>query len=220
MSRFSRTCSRSSSSSRREADRDGVRQVQVRGDAQRAEAGSDRPRDHPVRYSTARHRTGKRLPVHRAEPWHRVRQVGHAGSGQDDVHVHAPRRVLRRRRGVRTGEHHRGRRAWSPGSDLDPQLLPGRAGHRAATDNPDPHEHEDGAAPVGVQQQLRPCRAAEDDPRRDADPLPEHDHGSGDGVHRRTDGGRMRKVPELRRADALHRLALHRVRRVRRHLPD
>ena len=41
-------------------------------------------------------------------------------------------RVLRRRRGVRAGEHHLGGRARPPGGDLDPQLLPGRAGHRAA----------------------------------------------------------------------------------------
>ena len=42
---------------------------------------------------------------------------------------HARRRLLRRRRGVGTGEHHLGGRARAPGSDLDPQSLPGRLAH-------------------------------------------------------------------------------------------
>ena len=96
------------------------------------QAGSHRPRDPPVRHRRAGHRPGQRVPVHRAQHRPRVRQVGHAGRRQDDVHVDASGRVLRRRRGVRSGEHHLGGRARPPGGDLDPQLLPGRAGHRAA----------------------------------------------------------------------------------------
>ena len=91
-----------------------------------AQAGDDRPRDHPVRHGDSRHRPGQRVPVDRARHRHRVRQVGHAGGGQDDVHVHAARRVLRRRRRVRSGQHHLGGRARAPGGDLHPQLLPGR----------------------------------------------------------------------------------------------
>ena len=114
------------------ADRDGVRPVPVHRDRRPAEAGSDRPRDHPVRHRGPGHRPGQLVPVDRAR--HRVglRQVGHAGGGQDHLHVHAPRRVLRRRRGVRPGQHHLGRRARAPGRHLDPQLLPGRCGHRAS----------------------------------------------------------------------------------------
>ena len=107
-------------------------QVHVGRDGRQAEAGSDRPRDHPVRHGHPRHRPGQRVPVDRARHRPRVRQVGHAGRRQDDVHVDAAGRVLRRRRGVRPGEHHLGGRARPPGGDLDPQLLPGRAGHRAA----------------------------------------------------------------------------------------
>ena len=40
---------------------------------------------------------------------------------------HAPRRVLRRRRGVGPGEHHLGGGARTPGGDLDPPALPGRS---------------------------------------------------------------------------------------------
>ena len=73
-----------------------------------------------------------RFPFIEREHRPRVRQVGHAGRRQDDVHVDAAGRVLRRRRGVRPGEHHLGRRARPSGGDLDPQLLPGRAADRAA----------------------------------------------------------------------------------------
>ena len=61
--------------------------------------------------------------------------------------------------------------------------------------------------------------AAEDAARGPAGPLREHDDGSGEGLHRRADAGGGRALPELRHGDALHRLALHRVRRVHRHLP-
>ncbi len=91
-----------------------------------AQTGDDRPRDHPVRHGRARHRPGQRVPLDRARHGDRVRQVGHAGGGQDDVHVHAARHLLRRRRGVRAGQHHLGGRAGPPGGDLHPQPLPGR----------------------------------------------------------------------------------------------
>ena len=47
----------------------------------------DRPRDPPVRHGHPRHRPGQRVPVDRARHRPRVRQVGHAGRRQDDVHV-------------------------------------------------------------------------------------------------------------------------------------
>ena len=43
-----------------------------------------------------------------------------------------PERVLRRRCGVRTEEHHLGGRARPPGRDLDPQVLPAAAGAPSA----------------------------------------------------------------------------------------
>ena len=45
----------------------------------------------PCRRRRARHRPGKRLPVDRARPRHRVRQVGRAGGGRDHVPVHPAR---------------------------------------------------------------------------------------------------------------------------------
>ena len=86
----------------------------------------------PGRRRDSRHRPGQRVPVDRARPRHRVRQMGHAGGGRDHVPVDAARRLLRRRCGLGTEEHHLGRGARPPGRDLDPQPLPGRAGHGAS----------------------------------------------------------------------------------------
>ncbi len=61
--------------------------------------------------------------------------------------------------------------------------------------------------------------ASEDGPRGPGGPLQEPQHRSGDRVHGGTDRGRSATLPELRHPDALHRLALHRVRRVPRCLP-
>ncbi len=91
------------------------------------QAGRHRPRDPALRHGGAGHRPGQRLPVHRAQHRPRVRQVGHAGRRQGHVHVDPPGGVLRRRRGVRPGQHHLGGGARPPGGDLDPQLLPGPA---------------------------------------------------------------------------------------------
>ena len=125
-----------------------------------AAAGDHRPRDPSVRHGRPGDRPGQRVPVHRARHRPRVRQVGHAGRRQDDVHVDAAGRVLRRRRGVRAGQHHLGGRARPPGGDLDPQLLPGPAGDRASGAGHDARQHQDGAARVGLQQQLRLRRSA------------------------------------------------------------
>ena len=59
-------------------------------------AGDRRARDYPVRHGRARHRAGQRVSVHRARDRAGVRQVGHAGGRQDDVHVDPARGVLRR----------------------------------------------------------------------------------------------------------------------------
>ena len=128
-------------------------------------------------------------------------------------------RVLRRRRGVRPGQHHLGGRARPSGGDLDPQLLPGHAADGAARRRDDAREHEDGPARMGLQQQLQLRSASEDDARRPAGSVCEHVDRSGEGVHGRADARRGRAVPELRHGDALHRLAVHRVRRLHRHLP-
>ena len=205
----------------RQADRDGVRQVHLARRERQVHPGAGRPRHAAVRRGGARHRPGERVPLDRARHGPGVRQeVGHAGGRQDHVHVDAPRRVLRRRRGVWPGQHHLGGRARPPGGHLDSPVLPGPAGDRASGARHDAVQHQDGPARVVVQQQLRPGPAAEDEARRAAAPLLEDDDGGGRGLHGGADARRGGALPQLRRRDALHRLAVHRVRRLHRHLPD
>ena len=53
-------------------------------------------------------RPGERVSVDRARLRHRLRRVGPADPAQGDLPVHGAQRLLRRRRGVRSQEHHRG----------------------------------------------------------------------------------------------------------------
>ena len=62
------------------------------------------------------------------------------------------------------------------------------------------------------------AHAAEDAARRSRRPVQEDDHRSRGGLHPRAVARGSRTVPELRCADALHRFALHRMRRLPRHL--
>ena len=59
--------------------------------------------------------------------------------------VHAAGRLLRRRRGLGTAEHHLGGRARPPGGDLDPQPLPGRSRSPSGRRADEPRHAEDGA---------------------------------------------------------------------------
>ena len=122
--------------------------------------------DDPVRRGDSRDRPGERVPLDRARHRPRVRRVGHAGGRQDDVHVDAARRVLRRRCGVGPREHHLGGRARSPGGDLDSQPLQRHSAHRAPAVGHEPHEPEDGHPRVELQQRLQRGAAREDDARR------------------------------------------------------
>ena len=161
-----------------------------------------------------------------AFPWiendlgHRVRQVARAGRRREDAPVHAPRRVLRRRRGVRPEEHHLGRRARPPGGDLDPQFLHGPAGHEPAAADDEPVEPQDGPARVVVQERLQPGRAAARAAREPQGTLQADQHRGRARLRPGAGRGRGAALPELRHPDGVRREALHRVRRLHRHLPD
>ena len=114
-------------------------------------------------------------------------------------------RLLRRRCGVGAEEHHLGRRARPSGGHLDPQLLPGCPGHRAAAAGHEPHQPEDGAQRVELSQRLQSGAAPEDAPRRSGRALRAVEYRSGAGLHRRTDRARSAALPELRHRDRLHR---------------
>jgi hypothetical protein len=74
---------------------------------------------------------GELVPLDRARHRPGVRRVGHAEGGRGHLPVDGSQRLLRRRRGVRTEEHHLGRGARPRGRRLDPQALLRRGGRRS-----------------------------------------------------------------------------------------
>ena len=60
-------------------------------DAEAKKSKTHRHRFPSRRRRDSRHRPGKRVPLDRARPRHRVRQMGHAGGGREDHAVHARR---------------------------------------------------------------------------------------------------------------------------------
>ena len=98
-------------------------------------------------------------------------------------------------------------------------LCTGRASRSAPGARDDAREHEDGPPRVELRERLQPGQAPEDDARRADRALQADGHRGRDRVHRGADGARGRALPQLRHPDRLHRLALHRVRRLRRRVP-
>ena len=204
----------------RQADRDGVRQLHLARRERQADPGARRPHHHPVRHGDPRDRPGERVPLDRARHRPRVRQVGHAGRRQDDASV-------ARARACSSAATPRSARRTSSGrwrTDTQAAIsIHNYCQGVPVTERPDGRhdadQHQDGPARVGLQQRLQPGGAPEDEARRAAAALLEDDHRGGAGLHRRADRGRGGALPQLRRPDALHRLAVHRVRRVHRHLP-
>ena len=79
---------------------------------------------------------------------------------------------------------------------------------------------EDGHARVELQQRLQPGAARTKMKHVDlVERFKALEHRGRAGLQRRADGARGRALPQLRRADGLHREAVHRVRRVHRRLP-
>ena len=113
----------------RDADGDGVRQVQVGRSGRQAPAGGDRTGDHPVRHGRAGDRPGQRLSVHRAATSASSSASGTCRSWTRPRSCPRARRVLRRGRRLRSAEHHLGRRARPPGRHLHSQLLSGPPRH-------------------------------------------------------------------------------------------
>ena len=174
----------------------------------------------PLRRRAGRGRPGERVSLDRARFRHRVRQMGHAQGRSEDHGLHPSQSVLRRRRRVRAEEHHLGGGARPRGRDLDRQALPRRGHQRAPAAAGRGVQPEDGHPRVELRQR---------DHARQA--LPGAAARQGGGAARHQGGGRARlrpgagaeggrALPQLRRADRVHRPALHRMRRLRRHLPD
>ena len=93
-----------------------------------------------------------------------------------------------------------------------------KAGDGAAAAGREPAFHQDGHARVGLRQRLQPGRATPDAARLAQGALQEAQHRSGAGLHGRADRERGAALPQLRRADGVRDQAVHRMRRVHRHL--
>ena len=156
----------------------------------------------------------------RARPRHRVRRERDAGRRRDDHGLDARRRVLRRRRGARAEEHHLGGRARPRRGDLDRPAVPRRGPGQASAAVDDAHLAEDGHPRVELRQRDRAGapvpRPAEGHEAR----IEEHQDRGRAGLRPEARVRRGAALPQLRRADGVHRPAVHRVRRLRRHLPD
>ena len=138
------------------------------------------------------------------------------------MRVDQPEGVLRRRRGVRPEEHHLGGRARPRGRDLDRQAA---AAARTSTTGPLPHGRRSSArrwastsgatTTTSRSTSATGCRCAT---RSIALKDIKAEVELGFDAKLAFAGGAA--LPQLRRADGVRRTAVHRVRRLRRHLPD
>src|SRR6185437_6675254 len=187
-----------------------------------AQPGADRRarRLPSLRRRAGRDRPGELLPVDREGRRHRVRPLGPAQAQRGDAAEHRAEGILRRRRGVRPEEHHLGGRAWSRRGDLDPQDADRRENRGAAGAGRQHRLPEDGHPRVELRQRSHHRSPLQGPAPRQAGGAEGH-HGRGRARLRsqaRLRGGET--LPELRRADGVLGQAVHRVRRLRRHLPD
>ncbi len=145
---------------------------------------------------------------------------GHAGPRPGDAAVDAAERVLRRRRGARAQEHHLGGRPRPRGGHLDRPVLPGRGRGRAPAAPHEPRVAEDGHPRVELRQPDRSRREEPGAAQGAHHRAQGHPPGGGAGLRSRArlEGGAA--LPQLRRADGVRAEAVHRVRRLRGHLPD
>ena len=166
-------------------------------------------------------RSGERVPVDRARHRHRVRQGRHAGRRRGDHAVDAAGRVLRRRLGVRA-------RRTSSG----PSRTRTRRRSRSTTTAAASRSRE--RPPQGMNLITQKMGLAEWSYSNDYNPAKRAKMKHVDlrerftqalargraGLRSRADRARGRALPQLRRADGLHRREVHRVRRLHRRLPD
>ena len=137
-----------------------------------------------------------------------------------DHGFHASQSVLRRRRRIRTEEHHLGGGARPRGGDLDRQVLPRRGRQRAAAAADERQQPEDGHPRVELRQRDHARQALPGAASREGRGAARHQGRGRARLRRRAGAEGSRALPQLRRADRVHRPALHRMRRLRRHLPD
>ena len=197
--------------------------VKAEYDAQRPPpAGADRRAGSVLRMRrrAGRGRPGERVPLDRARHRHRVRRVGHAGGRRSDhaVHQSAACSSAATRRSARRTSSGRWRTATRRRS---PSTSSARA--RTCSDRPPPLVNLT-SQKMGIHEWSYDNDISLDlrfkVPHRDKAIALQRHQGRGRTRLRRRAGLRGgAALPELRRADGVHRQAVHRVRRLRRHLP-
>ena len=208
----------------RQADRRHVREGQGRIRRQGpAQPGADR-RAGPafrLRRRAGRGRPGERLPLDRARHRHRVRQVGHAQGRSPRPWPRPTRRCssAATRRSARRTSSGRWRTATTPRC-RSTRCCPARTSPSGRCPTCRSRQPEDGHPRVELRQRHLQRQALQGAAPREGDRAEGH---PGRGRARLRPQARLRRgaaLPELRRPDRVHRAALHRVRRLRRHLPD
>ena len=132
-----------------------------------------------------------------------------------------PEGVLRRRRGVRPEEHHLGRGPRPRGGDLDRQAAARRGRRERPAPRRQPRVARRWASTSGATTTTSDHDLRYKVPQaRQAEALKQHQGRGRARLRRRNRLQGSAALPELRRADGVHRHAVHRVRRLRRHLPD
>ena len=174
-----------------------------------------------LRRRAGRGRPGECLPLDRARHRHRVRQMGHAQGRSED---HA-RRPIRRCSSAATARSARRTSSGRWRTATRPRFPSTRcSAARTSTDRPLPAV-ELMSQKMGIHEWSYDNEIALDQrykvPHRDkAIALKDIKAEVELGFDPQAGAGRGRPLPELRRADGVHVLALHRMRRLRRYLPD
>ena len=150
----------------------------------------------------------------------RLRPRRPAGRRSADLPVEPEKRLLRRRRRFRAQEHHHRRRPRPRGGDLDRRLLPRRGRARPAPADDQSREPEDGHSRMVLRQRDHPRPPVQGSPCREHCRAEEHQDRGRARLRSQAGARRSAALPQLRRPDPLLGAALHRVRRLRRRLPD
>ena len=145
-----------------------------------------------LRRGAGRGGPGEFLPLDRARQRHRLRRMGPAGAEQGHAAVDGAQRLLRRRCGLRSQEHHHGGGARPRGRGVDRPAVArrGRRGAAAADDQPD--VAEDGHPRVELRQRHLQRRALQGAMGQGRAGAGQHQGGGRAGVRRRARPSRRR----------------------------
>ncbi len=139
---------------------------------------------------------------------------------ETDLPIDQSEGVLRRRQRLRPEEHHLGGGARPRGRGVDRQNAQWRGHRRPPAAGGRADQPEDGHPRVVLRQRCRARSSLQGAAARQGGGAQGHQGRGRARLRPRAGGEGSASLPELRRADGVLGAALHRVRRLRRHLPD